>query len=153
MAYTLRTKIAGAEALRTLLPATAKLLVEESIVAASATADAQHDLIVAGTDPAGYPQRANDPGTVARKQAKGVTPNEPLYDTGVLADASQWRTRRLSGNRGAKLSPPKDREAALYVLRSKGYRTVLDWVPELILRRLEKRVQERLDFLDRRSHA
>ena len=152
MAYTLRTKISGAEALQTLLPETAKLLVEESVVAASATADTQRDLIESGMDPAGYPQRANAPGTRARKEAQGVVPNKPLYDTGVLADASKWRVRRMA-NRGARLSPPKERESALYVLRSRGYRTVLDWVPTLIIKRLEQRVQQRLDFLDRRHNA
>lgn len=146
----IKGQVKGLRGIDDVLPLAIQVLVDEAVIAAGATAKEQRALILADATPLGAPQKMNAKGTIARKARRKVSPNVPLYDTGVLANPANWRVRKLPGGRGAKLLPPRDRAVALNVLRKRGYVTVFDALPTTITEATRDRVERRMKVLSRR---
>jgi hypothetical protein len=105
-------------------------------------AEDQERAILAGQAPDGSGQKTTKPSTDKQKERQGISPVKPLYRTGMLADAKQWKTRKTK--RGSSLRPPKARETAVAVLQARGFKTVLN-VP--LPKRIEEEAEKRFDQL------
>ena len=153
MPVTITTRVNGLRGISDLLPLSLHVLLDESIIAADSAARHQETAILSGADASGARQKANDTGTVARKRARGITPNVPLYNTGTLSTSALWRTRKLPRGRGIGLSPPKGYSEIVRTLRRRGYRMIFDYLPPSIVSALDARIQRRLDVISRRSRG
>lgn len=123
-------------------------IIAESRITAFAVADEQRKHILNGTDPTtGGKQKENAESTKAKKKDNPI--NKPLYKTGLFADSSKWKVRKIK--RGLTLKPPKEREGFVRIWKSKGYHTILEsGVPSDMANKLLKRIQDRINFLFKR---
>lgn len=141
-----KLKITGLASIEAALPKATKEVKEIARELAVETAELQEQLILAGTDPTGAPQKSIKESTESRKRSEDVSHNVPLYRTGRLAEASGWKIGKTK--RGAMLRPPKDRQVAAYVLMAKGYRLVFNSpLPEEITASAEAKLQKLADKL------
>ena len=74
-----------------------------------------------GRDPDGRPQQANSPTTFMWKQHRGVRPNVPLHDTGVLIRPSNYRVNLARQGRAVEIALPASRTAIANDLAQRGY--------------------------------
>lgn len=138
-------QITGLAAMLSSVDGAKDILIEEMVTAAKETAQSQSELILSGKTPDGAAQKQVTEGTEAQKRKKGIVPNVPLYRTGRLADPSAWLVRKTKA--GATVKPPKDRQTAVAVLRTRGFRMVFDILTKTVSDSLEKRVATRLGRL------
>jgi hypothetical protein len=71
--------------------------------------------------PDGRRQQANSPSTFLWKQHRGVRPNIPLNDTGVLMNASNYRVNLARQGRSVEVSLPASRVRVADDLAARGY--------------------------------
>lgn len=137
--YRARLKVSGARDLMAMHETAIAQIKEIARECALATAFEQQSLIIGEQGPDGAPQKEVSEKTKRRKEGK-VMFNVPLYRTGRLATPKNWRVRR--NKLGASLRPPADREAAVGVLRSKGFRFVFELMPKSIIDLAKKKMDE-----------
>jgi hypothetical protein len=138
--YRAKLKVTGARDLMAMHDTAIAQIKEIARECALATADEQQALILAEQAPDGSPQQEVSRKTRAIKGRQGVSPNVPLYRTGRLANPATWRIRKIKT--GAVLRPPADREAAVAVLRSKGFKFVFERLPDSVLELAKKKMDE-----------
>jgi hypothetical protein len=131
-------KIEGQRRLEEMIPRAKEALKAAFVEVARELVEEQSQLIERESKPDGSKQEPVTKRTFFIKRAEGVRPNVPLYRTGRLANAGNWRIRKTKV--GASVRPPADRDVALHVLRARGFRTVFDTLPEKITKRLAERV-------------
>lgn len=77
--------------------------------------------IRAGRTPDGGRQKANSPTTFMWKQHRGVSPNVPLHDTGVLINPANYRVNLARQGRAVEVSLPASRVRVADKLAAEGY--------------------------------
>jgi len=132
-------KITGQQRLESLIPRCKEALKATFVELGKEAAAAQQELIESESKPDGSKQKEVTARTKAIKKHEGVSPNVPMYRTGRLANPLNWRIRKTKN--GVSIRPPRDREAALYVMRRDGFVTVFDALPERIKLRLSIAVE------------
>lgn len=107
----------------------------------------QQNAILKSQTPSGGAQYPNSQKTKDKKQAqiaKGkATKNIPLYKSGQLANALNWKAS--AGKNMAKLKPPTSRARIVYILMAKGYKLVFNDLPKRFEQDLDKEIQSELN--------
>ena len=85
-------------------------------------AEQQSELLHAGIQPDGSPQRENTVRTTKAKQGR-----PPLVDTGTFADTANWRITVLEDE--VTLRAPASRSGFLRIWRAWGFTTIFDELP------------------------
>lgn len=149
----MKLKITGLKELALLPEKIDKAVKKASKISLKKLAEMQANYISDGTKPNGGSQQDNSPETSKRKDAlvaKGrMAYNKPLFKTGVLANASNWRVG--AGKYKATLKPPKERNSVVYILKSKGYITVCHELPKSFPDILQKNIDEQLAKIEKKS--
>lgn len=71
--------------------------------------------------PDGGRQRQNSPSTFMWKQHRGVRPNIPLHDTGILINPHNYRINLAMAGRGVEVALPASRTVVANELEQRGY--------------------------------
>lgn len=77
--------------------------------------------IVRQQTPDGGRQRQNSPSTFMWKQHRGVRPNIPLHDSGVLMNPYNYRLNMAMAGRAVEIALPASRTAVATELEARGY--------------------------------
>jgi len=112
----------------------------------------QQNAILTGRTPDGSAQKENATKYAARKKALKengkIAFNRPLYKTGFLSNAKNWKVS--IGQTKAVLKPPSSRSAIVYILAAQGFDTVLNELPSDFAKRLDTNLQRELDKIDKK---
>ena len=130
--------VKGLDSLKQLFARAPGIVREEMRRAAVELAKLQGEYIEQGRSPEGGAQKANSPRYKARKGNKPA-----LYRTGRLSTWSLWRI--TPEGKGWRLSPPSDRVEVVRRLRDRGFEFVKDQIPADFVRKVQRRVIQRIE--------
>lgn len=143
----MKLKVTGLTELEQLPDDILKATKKASKIALKKLAEQQEQFILNGTKPNGGNQEQNGAATERAKERMlkngKIKYNKPLYRSGLLADAKQWKV--MAGKQKATLKPPKERQSIVYILKSKGYITVLHELPSGFPDILQKEIDAQIE--------